>query len=76
MRIRATAIIVFVLAWVSWAYERATGLTFVLSRRYTHLGAISNQAHLTQTLRLAIGASVLCAVALLIGQLLARGEDA
>jgi hypothetical protein len=42
MRLRVTAIIVFVLAWVSWAYERATGLTFVLSRRYTHLGAISN----------------------------------
>jgi len=64
-KLTALAIVAPALAWLSFFWERCTGLTFVLSKHSTDLGSNSDSAHLHHTLNLAIGATLLGAATVL-----------
>ncbi len=58
-RLLALSIVGPLLAWMSFLWERCTGVTFVLSRNYSQLGRPSTGGHLQWSLILAIGVTVL-----------------
>lgn len=58
-RLLALLIMLPVLAWIAYFWERTTGLTFVLSK-HVEIGNLANAQHLASTLNHAIGATVIC----------------
>lgn len=57
-RLRVMAVLIPTFGWISFVYERCTGLTFVISRG-GGIGQNSSAAHLHRVLNVAIGLSLL-----------------
>ena len=59
-RLRVLAVLIVILVWMSYLWERFTGLTFVFSKSSRTLGEISTAAHLHRTLETALVATLVC----------------
>jgi len=59
-RIRVMTVIIPVLVWIAFLWERFTGLTFVFSKHMKDLGNNSSAAHLHSMLEAAIGVTLIC----------------
>ncbi len=66
------AVVGFVLMWVSYLWEKTTGMTFVVGRQLRRYGDVSSAAHLSQTLHDAEFVTFLCAVYLVLWFVLLR----
>jgi ABC-type phosphate transport system permease subunit len=58
--VRAGSVVIVILVWISFLWERFTGLTFVLSKSSRALGENSSAAHLQGTFEAALIATLIC----------------